>query len=246
MKSESQRIFLDFWHDPVDSPRRDRPGVYDAHVYGPEGKRLQVILLDTRYFRGPLKRAAPRMGGSYVPQDDPHVTMLGEEQWSWLEQQLRVPAELRIMASSIQCVAEASGQETWSNLPHERQRLFDLIERTRAEGLVIISGDRHWAELSVLEDPRLYPLYDLTSSSFNQIHARGIPTPNKYRGVPQDIPSRKLRRNHDRLGPARSPGLAPSAGRGRRRADRSRHQTQPTEVSRALRRAAENRRPLTP
>lgn len=184
MKVESQRVFLDFWQDPADSPRRGRPGVYDAHVYGPEGKRLQVILLDTRYFRGPLKRGTPRTGGSYVPQDDPSVTMLGEQQWSWLEQQLRTPAELRVLVSSIQCVAEAAGQETWANLPHQRQRLFDLIEQTRAEGIVIISGDRHWAELSVLDDPRLYPLYDLTSSSFNQIHARGIPTPNKYRAVP--------------------------------------------------------------
>ena len=141
------------------------------------------------------------MGGSYVPQDDPHVTMLGEEQWSWLEQQLRVPAELRILASSIQCVAEASGQETWSNLPHERQRLFDLIERTRAEGVVIISGDRHWAELSVLKDPRRYPIYDLTSSSFNQLHV-GIPTPNKYRSIPKTYHRENFGRNYDRLGPA--------------------------------------------
>ena len=50
-KDESQKIFLDFFGDPADSPRRHRPGVYDAKVFGPEGKRVQVILLDTRYFR---------------------------------------------------------------------------------------------------------------------------------------------------------------------------------------------------
>ena len=55
-KDESQKIFLDFFGDPADSPRRHRPGVYDAKVFGPEGKRVQVIMLDTRYFRSPLKR----------------------------------------------------------------------------------------------------------------------------------------------------------------------------------------------
>ena len=35
---ESQRIFVDFWGDPADSPRRHRPGVYEAYRFGPAGK----------------------------------------------------------------------------------------------------------------------------------------------------------------------------------------------------------------
>ena len=58
-KVESQQVFLDFFGDPEDSPRRKRQGVYDAEVFGPPGKRVQVILLDTRYFRSPLKKKAP-------------------------------------------------------------------------------------------------------------------------------------------------------------------------------------------
>ncbi|MAG93262.1 MAG: phosphodiesterase [Planctomycetaceae bacterium] len=181
---ESQRIFLDFWGDPADSVRRKRPGVYDARVFGPAGKRLQVILLDTRYFRGPLKTGPRRTGGPYLPTDDDRITMLGEAQWKWLERQLRKPAEIRVIASSIQCVAEAAGQETWSNLPRQRQRLFELITKTKAEGVLIVSGDRHWAELSVQKESTPYPIYDITSSSFNQIHERGTPTTNKYRAVP--------------------------------------------------------------
>jgi alkaline phosphatase D len=181
---ESQQILVEFWGDPADSPRRQRPGVYDAHSFGPKGKRLQVILLDTRYFRGPLKTGERRVGGPYLPTDDESVTMLGEAQWTWLEHQLREPAEVRIIASSIQCVSESAGHETWSNMPHQRQRLFDLIAKTNANGVLIISGDRHWAELSVEKDLAPYPIHDLTSSSFNQIHPRGTPTENKYRAVP--------------------------------------------------------------
>ncbi len=184
-RDEAQKIFVDFWGDPADSPRRTRPGVYESRIYGGDGTRVQVIMLDTRYFRGPLKKGEKRVGGVYYPSADASVTMLGASQWEWLEQELRKPAEVRLLVSSIQCVSEASGQETWANLPHERQRLFDLIGETRANGLIILSGDRHWAELSVARESVPYPIYDLTSSSLNQIHPRGTPTENRYRESPQ-------------------------------------------------------------
>ncbi len=182
-KREAQKIFSDFWGDPLNSPRRQREGVYEAHVVGPEGQRVQIILLDTRYFRGPLKTGERRVGGRYYPNEDPTVPMLGEQQWQWLEEQLKVPAELRIIASSIQFIAEAAGQETWANLPAEHQRLIDLIKKTEAAGVVFLSGDRHWSDLSVQREGVPYPLYDLTSSSLNQPHKRGTPTDNRYREI---------------------------------------------------------------
>ena len=170
-KEESQRIFLDFFGDAPDSPRRKRPGVYDAHVFGPEGKRVQIILLDTRYFRtSPLKRdrRALTSQGPYVPDPDPDATILGEDQWRWLAEQLKVPAEVRLLASSIQVVAEDHGWEKWMNFPRERERLFKLIRDSGAEGVIILSGDRHLAELSMMDAGIGYPVYDLTASGLNQ------------------------------------------------------------------------------
>jgi hypothetical protein len=169
-KAESQKIFLDFFGDPEDSPRRKRPGIYDARVFGPTGKRVQVILLDTRYFRSALKKkaVAPRGEGPYEPNPDPATTMLGEDQWRWLADQLRIPAEIRLIGSSIQVVAEDHGWEKWMNLPHERERLYTLIRETGAEGVIFLSGDRHLAELSMMDGGLGYPLYDLTSSGLNQ------------------------------------------------------------------------------
>lgn len=173
-RAESQQIFLDFFGEPQDSPRRKRPGVYDAHVLGPAGKRVQVILLDTRYFRGPLKRRPPGPAGAgpYEPNPDPSATMLGEAQWEWLAAQLRVPAEVRIVVSGIQVVAEDHGWEKWMNLPHERDRLFKLIRETGATGVILISGDRHLAELSMMDGGVGYPLYDLTASGLNVAYKR--------------------------------------------------------------------------
>jgi alkaline phosphatase D len=181
-REASEQEFLRFWQVPEDSPVRSRSGVYDTAIFGPEGRRVQIILLDTRYFRSQLSKGERRVGGPYIPDDDLKKTMLGEQQWAWLENELKKPAEVRIIGSSIQCIPEACGQETWGNLPRERERLFQLITDTKAEGVVIVSGDRHWAELSVHEEALPYPLYEMTSSSFNQIHPRGTPTENRFRG----------------------------------------------------------------
>jgi alkaline phosphatase D len=187
MKVESQKLFCDFMDEPADSPRRKREGVYDARVLGPAGKRVQVILLDTRYFRSALATGVNNVvpsGGKYIPHPDPHVTMLGEAQWRWLEEQLRVPAELRVIGSSIQFISEFSGGEAWANMPREKQRMLDLLKRTKANGVLFISGDRHWAELSRLDRDGDYPLYDLTSSALTESHSRGTPTPNRFREGP--------------------------------------------------------------
>lgn len=173
-KKESQQLFLNFLEVPANDPRRTREGVYSAQVTGPPGQRVQVILLDTRYFRSPLVKAyekgEPGEGrrGIYSANNDPHATMLGEPQWIWLQEQLRVPAEVRIIATSIQAVSEENGWELWANFPQERDRLFRLIAQTRAGGVVLISGDRHLAEISKLDAAVAgYPIYDVTSSSLN-------------------------------------------------------------------------------
>lgn len=169
-RQESQQVFLDFFGEPKDSPRRKQEGVYAAKVFGPAGKQVQVILLDTRYHRSPLRRRDPpdKALGPYVPSDDAASTMLGAVQWRWLEEQLRAPAQIRIIASSIQVVPEDHGWEKWRNLPRERDKLFGLIRDTKAGGVVFVSGDRHLAELSMMNGGVGYPLYDLTSSALNR------------------------------------------------------------------------------
>ena len=186
-KVESQALFLDFLDEPPDSPRRNRSGVYDAHVFGPVGQRVQIILLDTRYFRSLLSTGVNNVvpsGGKYVRNWDTNASMLGEAQWRWLEEQLQVPAELRIVASSIQFISEFSGAEAWANLPREKNRMLCLLRRTNQGRVLFISGDRHWAELSRVDNPDGGPLFDLTSSALTQKHPRGTPTPNQYRDGP--------------------------------------------------------------
>jgi alkaline phosphatase D len=186
-KVESQQVFLDFFQEPADSPRRKRAGIYDAKTFGPEGKRVQVILLDTRYHRSALK---PRPGGKppgkgpYMPDDDAAATVLGDEQWRWLEAELRKPAQVRIIASSIQFVPEEHGWEMWANHPRQRQQMCDVIAKTKAGGVIFISGDRHKSEISRLapaDSGVSYPVYDVTSSSLNQPSGGSLVEANRHR-----------------------------------------------------------------
>ncbi len=185
MRETSQKLFLDFFGVPLTSPQRQQQGVYSAGMFGPAGRRIQVILLDARYHRTPLKTGPRRTGGPYYPQTTPGETMLGDTQWKWLEEQLRQPAQLRFIGCGIQMIADAAGQETWANMPAERARLFDLLRQTSATGVILLSGDRHWAELSIESELSDYPVYELTSSSLNQKHPRGTPTANTHRAIPK-------------------------------------------------------------
>lgn len=187
-KEQSKELFLDFWNEPSDSPRRrDGDGIYTSYSYGEQDQRVQVILLDLRWDRTALthvdRAAAKRrdqMGfGPYLPSTEPGAAMLGEAQWAWLEEELRKPAKLRIIGSSLQFISTFPGWEAWSLFPNERQRMIDLIRDTRASGVLFISGDTHWAEISRQTVGAPYPLYDFTSSGLTETWHNM--SPNAYR-----------------------------------------------------------------
>ena len=157
LKKESKAAFGKFWQVPETSAFWEREGIYRAVEFGKAGKRVQVILLDGRWF---LDKKNPNAKDSY----------LGREQWTWLEKVLERPAEVRVICSGVQVIklnAMGWNWEMWGHHPSERKRLFDLIERTKANGVVFVSGDMHFGELYRSTDTS-YPLYDLTASGMDQ------------------------------------------------------------------------------
>jgi alkaline phosphatase D len=185
MKEASRRQFCDFWGEPRSSVRRQRDGIYDALTFEAKGRRLQLILPDLRFNRTPLhrldlggraykewsreiERRGAEVPGPYQRQAGRRATMLGENQWRWLETELTRPADVRILASSLQVVADFPGWEAWINYAGDHERLLAAIRRASANGLVCISGDTHYGELSRLQSNAPYPLYDLTSSGLTE------------------------------------------------------------------------------
>ncbi len=172
-KAESKQIFMDFWQVPEDSPRRQHAGIYGSHFFNSGDRTLQVILLDTRTFRDPLLRNSQAeknaaFKNEYRPDPDATKSFLGPAQWTWLETELRRPADLRIICTSIQFGHQYNGWESWTNLPHQQQKMFQLIRDTQANGVMFISGDVHWGEISKRQPDDLYDVYDVTASGLTE------------------------------------------------------------------------------
>lgn len=194
-KEAYKREFLRHFPYVKDSISWNQGGIYHVKYIGgdiTEKKRrrkitkkqplLQVIVLDTRYFRSPLKPSAtpedPLKRYEPWPESDKTKTILGEEQWAWLEEQLKRPADLRFIVSSIQVIANDPTFEKWGNFPAERQRLFELLKSTGVRNAVILSGDRHRGAIAKYDIKGLGPIFDITSSAINVTRTEPESDPN--------------------------------------------------------------------
>lgn len=177
-KAESKEVFLQFLGASEDDPRRERTGVYTSYTYGRGDRKLKVILLDTRY-----------NCQHHAQESD----MLGEDQWEWLEKELKdSDAKVNIIGSSIQFVADVPMFENWDKSPRSQQRMLNLIAKTGVKGVVFISGDVHFAETSKRKfDQVSYPIYDLTSSGLT--HGNNVQGVNKN---PYRIPGSRYGRHN--------------------------------------------------
>lgn len=188
-KEASRKLMLDFWNEPKNSARYSRKsGIYTAYMYGENKKKVHVILPDLRWNRDTLNHVSkenyelkrkPNNMGPYSPSDVKNASMLGEEQWQWLESELKKPSVIKIIGSSLQLLPEFTGWESWANFPEDRKRLFSLIKKHKVNGVIIISGDTHWGEISKVSSEVDYPLWEITSSGLTQ-EWKNI-SPNKHR-----------------------------------------------------------------
>lgn len=189
-KDASRKLMLDFFDEPEISERRTRSdGIYTSYVYTDNAKSLQIILMDLRWNRTALAEITDpdllaaretQHRGPYEASLAADASLLGESQWEWLVEQMQVDADLRIIASSIQLLAEFTGWEAWANYPKDRQRFFEMLADYQQEPILIISGDTHWAELSEIHTTNnSWPLIELTSSGLTEEWSEI--SPNRHR-----------------------------------------------------------------
>ena len=155
-----------------------------------EGKKMQMILLDNRTFRSNLRYYRGENNDDekffypldYYPLELSDSALLGEEQWKWLEGELKKPADIRIIGSGSQFGISFNGYEAWANFPHEQKRFLELIKKTKASGVLFITGDVHYGEISKLQSKDLYPIYDVTSSGITSTWHFATPNENRIEG----------------------------------------------------------------
>ncbi len=166
LKEQSKQLFRKFWQ--LESKiAQDQDGIYHAQYFGEGDQRLQVLLLDTRFNR----------------DDEGEVSdTLGENQWRWLEGELKKPARLRLIASGYQVLLDRSSRfETWSKFPKAQQRLFKTIRDANAEGVIFLAGDQHYGEASRMPGALGYDAIELMFAGINQEEPHVF---NSYRVTP--------------------------------------------------------------
>ena len=179
IKQEAQHILLDFLDVPKNDKRREQEGIYYSETIKKDNNTIKIILLDTRYFRTELTKD-PTGKKRYIPTTK--GTMLGKTQWQWLEKELETStAEFNIIVSSIQFLSNKHGFETWGNMPNEVEKLKNIILKTKAKNTIILSGDRHIAEISKIKIGNKKPLIDFTSSGLTHAYTGFTEEENPFR-----------------------------------------------------------------
>lgn len=179
-KEASKEVLMSFLDISEDSKMRKRPGAYSSTTLGSDNRFVKILLLDGRSFRDTLVHSTIE-GRRY--EANLNGDILGEAQWAWLESELtNSEAKVHIIGCGIQFIAEEHGWEKWANFPKARKRFFDLMAKTQAANVVLVSGDRHIAEISKIDVDGLdRPIYDLTSSGITHTWSTVRDEPNRYR-----------------------------------------------------------------
>ena len=157
-KRQAQELYLDFWDITKDDDRSNREGIYFSKNEIFFNKKFKFIFLDTRFFRSKLKGKK----SNYIENIEPDATILGNAQWTRLENELKSDFDFLFIFSSIQIIAKDHRFEKWNNFPNERLKLFELLKQFN-DKTILFSGDRHRAGIY-----RKNGIIEVTSSSMNK------------------------------------------------------------------------------
>lgn len=150
LKGETLKLFQRYWPNPSYG-LPDVPGTFGFAQYGD----VLLFLLDDRYYRSPNRWP-----------DGADKTMFGARQLEWLKQALiSAPRNsIKIIAGGSQFWNRASRFEGWNHFRTEQQAFADWLAQQKIDGVIFLSGDRHFGELLRIERPGGYPLHEFTSS----------------------------------------------------------------------------------
>lgn len=149
-KETAWEVFRAFWGNPTFG----LPGQKGCTTYF-QYHDVDFFLLDDRYFRTANRCSTCER------------TLLGQAQIDWLIAGLaNSRAPFKIVAVGGQFLSTSRNGETYSNFfPAERDTILSRIERENIKGVVFLTGDQHFTELSALQNARGNWVYDLTASS---------------------------------------------------------------------------------
>ena len=149
-KYETQNAFKNFWANKTyGTDANQKEGIYSTFNWGD----AQFFLLDDRFFKSPNDRLTGEK------------TIIGSTQFEWLIDALSSSkATFKLIVIGGQVLNPSARFENYENYPKEKEKLLSEIEANKIKGVLFLTGDRHFSELSKLNRENTYPLYDWTVS----------------------------------------------------------------------------------
>lgn len=158
-KVDAWRIFRENWNNASYGGGEKQPGVWHELSIAD----VDIFLLDGRYYR--------------TNEDADSPSMLGPVQKEWLLDRLRAStATFKLIASPVPFPDGAKPGEwswrsdTWEGYPDEREEIFSFIEEAQIDGVVLLAGDRHRADVWKIERNEGYDLYEFENGRLTNIH----------------------------------------------------------------------------
>lgn len=164
-KEKTLEAFKLFWANPTYGVNGN-PGTTSFFEWGDAA----FFLMDDRYNRSPNRR------------ETTNREIFGEDQVEWLIDALvKSKAPFKFIVTGNEFISDNTYEENHINFNDERERILSLIKKEGIEGVVFLTGDRHFSELSKMEREGSYPLYDFTISPFTSgVNTRKMEN-NSYR-----------------------------------------------------------------
>ncbi len=167
-KEQTYEAFKLFWPNPSFGIEGAK-GTITSFQWGD----ADFFLLDNRTYRTPNKLKAN------------NKTILGATQLQWIKDALvSSSATFKIIAMGGQFLTSVQAFETYANngFKHERDEIIAFIYKHDIKGVIFLSGDRHFTELSLLKEEGKPDIYDLTTSSLTAgVNTYGDQENNRYR-----------------------------------------------------------------
>jgi alkaline phosphatase D len=145
IRDSSLKVFKGMWPNTYPEGELFHGNYFNFRYYDAE-----FFMTDDRFFRS--------------PEGDTAGAFLGDAQLVWLKSKLLLSdASFKFIAIGSQVLNDNNFGESYADYSRERNELLDFIAKNNIKGVMFLTGDKHYSELS----KRVwngYPFYDFTCS----------------------------------------------------------------------------------
>jgi len=155
LKDESLDLFKKYWGNKTYG-EADNSGIYSKITWSD----CDFFLTDGRYHRSPGD-----MQDSINGKPNCDKKYFGDKQMKWLKANLmNSNAPFKFIATGSQVLNPMNNKECLRDFSCEYYELMNFIADYKINGVIFLTGDRHFSEVIKYQPKKGYALYDITAS----------------------------------------------------------------------------------